>query len=177
MQIFPIFPRLYQISVRSRCETIYAGIKWTRTVCNCSHAMPVCDVVFEFVVFLSWTLPWLLFTIFITVKLFGQIAFTQRRDAVEFRYGFKLLRLAFLFQTRTVSVTVSQFFMPVLCERNPYKRKNFVQFSKSAGIVWTGSSSLVLPVTVLIQSQIKEWKILLGAVVKGDRVLLLEVAV
>ncbi len=40
-------------------------------------------------------------------------------ETVEFRSGFKLLRLAFRFQTLTVSVTVSHFFMPVWCERNP----------------------------------------------------------
>ena len=40
-------------------------------------------------------------------------------ETVEFRYGFKLLRLAFRFQTLTVSVTVSHFFMPVSCEHNP----------------------------------------------------------
>ena len=33
-------------------------------------------------------------------------------ETVEFRYGFKLLPLAFRFQTLTVSVTVSHFFMP-----------------------------------------------------------------
>ena len=40
-------------------------------------------------------------------------------ETVEFRYGFKLLRLAFRFQTITVSVTVSYISMPVSCERNP----------------------------------------------------------
>ena len=40
-------------------------------------------------------------------------------ETVEFRYGFKLLRLAFRFQTLMVSVTVSHFFMPISCERNP----------------------------------------------------------
>ena len=33
-------------------------------------------------------------------------------ETVEFRYGFKLLRLALRFQTLTVSITVSHFFMP-----------------------------------------------------------------
>ena len=59
-------------------------------------------------------------------------------ETVEFRHGFKLLQLAFRFQTLTVSVTVSHFFMPVPWERNP-KRENFVPFANSAGVVLTGS--------------------------------------
>ena len=37
-------------------------------------------------------------------------------ETVEFRYGFKLLWLAIRFQTLTVSVTISHFFMSVFCE-------------------------------------------------------------
>ena len=37
-------------------------------------------------------------------------------ETVEFRYGFKVLRLASRFQSLTVSVTVSHFFMPASCE-------------------------------------------------------------
>ncbi len=40
-------------------------------------------------------------------------------ETVEFRYGFKLLRLVLRFKNLTVSVTVSHFFMSVSCERNP----------------------------------------------------------
>ena len=47
------------------------------------------------------------------------VTYSHSAETVEFRYGFKLLRLALRFQTLTVSVTVSHFFMPVSCERNP----------------------------------------------------------
>ena len=36
---------------------------------------------------------------------------------VQFRYGFKSLRLALRFQFVTVSITVSCLFIPVSCER------------------------------------------------------------
>ena len=55
-------------------------------------------------------------------------------ETVEFRYDFKLLQLAFRFQTLTVGVTVSHFFMPVSWERN-ILNVNFAPFSNSAGIV------------------------------------------
>ena len=55
-------------------------------------------------------------------------------EKVEFRYGFKLLRLAFRSQNLTVSVTVSHFFMPLSWNATS-KRENFVPFSNSAGIV------------------------------------------
>ena len=59
-------------------------------------------------------------------------------ETVEFRYGFKLLRLAFRFQT----VTVSHFFRvkPYRVNATGYrvnatsKHKNFVPFSNSAAI-------------------------------------------
>ena len=86
------------------------------TVCNCSHNAGSMSVSSLFS-FLVWTLPWLLLTIFITAKIFRQTVMKLLRlrvwihstETVEFRYGFKLLRLAFRFQTLTVSVTVSQF--------------------------------------------------------------------
>ena len=53
--------------------------------------------------------------------------FTQRR---EFCYGFKLLRLALRFQMFSCRYRV----------RPTLNRKHFVPFSKSAGIVWTGSN-------------------------------------
>ena len=38
---------------------------------------------------------------------------------LAFRSVFKLLRFAYRFQTLTVSVRVSHFFIPASCERNP----------------------------------------------------------
>ncbi len=37
------------------------------------------------------------------------VTYSRSAETVEFRYGFKLLRLAFWFQTLTVSVTVYTF--------------------------------------------------------------------
>ncbi len=89
------------------------------------HTMPF-DIGFEFV-----SVSYLKFSLITTDNFYrSQNVSSNRRETltvtcshsaetVEFRYGFKLLRLAFRFQTLTVSVTVSYIFMPVSCERNP----------------------------------------------------------
>ena len=67
-----------------------------------------------------------LYTLIIGDNIYHSENASSNRDhsaeTVELRYDFKLLRLAFLFQTHTVSVAVSHFFMPVSCERDrdPY---------------------------------------------------------
>ena len=95
------------------------------TVCNCSHDVGLMSLSsFVFFSFLNFTL--------ITVDniYHSQNVSSNRNETltatcshnaktVEFRYGFKLLRLALRFQTLTIGVTVSHFFMPVSCERNP----------------------------------------------------------
>ncbi len=79
------------------------------TVCNCSH-----DAGFKFVFFL--VLNFILITVDniyhsqnVSLNRNETLTVTcsQNAETVEFRYGFKLLRLALRFQTLTVSVTVS----------------------------------------------------------------------
>ena len=53
-------------------------------------------------------------------------------ETVEFRYGFKLLWLAFGFQTLAVSVTVSHFFQCRYRVNAILKRRNFVIFGSAS---------------------------------------------
>ena len=110
------------IHVHLRARSHDTGTKLCRhkmnTVCNCSH-----HVGFKFV--FSSCLNFTLFTvdnIYHSQNVSSNrnetvtVTFSHRAETVEFRYGFKL---AFRFETLTVNVTVSHFFMPVSCERNP----------------------------------------------------------
>ena len=95
------------------------------TVCNCSH-----DVGFEFVFF-----PYLNFALITVDNIYHSVSSNRNEilmvtcshsaETVEFRYGFKLLRLALLFHIFSCRYRVNA---------TP-KRKNFVPFSNSTGIV------------------------------------------
>ena len=103
------FPGSVNLHRRFRHCSHDAGTKLCRhkmyTVCNCSHDAGSMSVSSFFL------------AIFITVKMFRQtvietltVTCSHSAETVEFRYGFKLLRLASWFQTLTFSVTVSHFF-------------------------------------------------------------------
>ncbi len=89
-------------------------------------------VVFLFELYLVYTFDNIFHSQYVSSKRHETslaITCSHSAETVEFRSGFKLLQLAFRFQTLTVSVTVSHFFMPGWCWNTIPKRNNFVPFS------------------------------------------------
>ena len=127
-----------------------AGTKLCRhnAVCNCSHDAGSMSVSSLFLNFTLITVDNIYHSQNVSSNRNETLTVTcsHRAETVEFCYGFKLLRLALRFHIFSCRYRVNA---------TP-KRKNFVPFSNSAGIVWTGSNrngKVIIVIIVIIEGQ------------------------